>query len=274
MKPEEKKPPMNPKDSMKNRLPISEMKQPIIDFLKSQDTMYVSCGNDTDFPLLECVDYRYHNDKFIIILTPASMFLQTFEDKSKFTGFIFDRNGRGLKMTKRVYGNFVCNELSTDNSDLVEIGQTDELVKRMLSHGAKFFSLSAESLTVFFGNSEIFTLDKDMNPSFAEYTPSGRKRYENSRHVLMNYNDRDVIFNTYIDGNTYYTLTKADSNKVEYIKAGGECQFFDGKDNHFTSKVTILDDSKVDEIFDKLKETNNSFFKTKDNLLALSYTNA
>lgn len=269
----EKQPPKgpSPRDAMKNRIPVSEMKEPIEKFLVSQRELYIASNNNSTFPDLEVADYRYISGQFILILTPASMFLNTMEDKSQFTGFIFDKEGHGLKMTKRVYGQFTGNLLSNDADILKTLGESDQMVQKMRSHGAKFFALEAKNLTVYFSSSEIFTLDADMNPSFAEFTPSGKKRFENSHHVLMEYEGKEVIFNTIIENGVYYTLTKADSNKVSYLKQGGVCKFYDGRDKHFSSKVTILPDEKVAEVFQKLKDTNNSFFKSPEGLLALSY---
>lgn len=262
-----------PKDSMKNRLPISEMKEPIIKFCEEQNQMYIAENNGTDFPSLEIVEYRYVSGTHLIVLTPASMFLSKFEVGSKFSGFIFPSDGKGLKSTKRIYGSFICQEVDLEGDFIKTLAKTDDFVKKMSTHGAKFFTLDVEKLTAFFGGNEIFTLDKDMNPSFSEFAPNGKKRYENSHHVLMEYNGRDVIFNTIIEGDTYYTLTKADSNKMNYIKDGGECKFYDGRDRHFTSKVTIIEDAKqIEEIFQKLVDTNHAFFKSNKGLVALSYT--
>lgn len=261
----------NPKEAMKNRLPVSEMKESIETFLLSQKQLYIATNNNSPFPDLEVSDYRYISGKFILILTPASLFLEKMEDGCQFTGFIFEKEARGLKMAKRVYGQFTGKLLSNDADILKPLAETDPMMKKMLSHGAKFFQLTPEALTVFFNPSEVFTMDENMNPSFAEFMPNGKKRYENSHHVLMCYEDREVIFNSIIEDGIYYTLTKADSNKVNYIKNGGECQFFDGRDNHFTSKITILPEEKVAEIYQKLKDTNNSFFKSPEGLLALSY---
>lgn len=261
----------SPKDAMRNRLPVSEMKQPIEEFLASQKELYVAVNNNTPFPALEVADYRYISGVFILILTPASMFLNKMEDGAQFTGFVFDKEGKGLKMTKRVYGEFTAKQLSTDADVLKKIAETDQMVLKMLSHGAKFLQLQPENLTVYFSQSEIFTMDGEMNPSFAEVAPNGKKRFENSRHVLMEYDNREVIFNSIHENGVYFTLTKADSNKISYIKDGGECKFYDGRDNHFTSKMTILPDEKVEEVFDKLKETNFSYFKSTEGLVALSY---
>lgn len=261
----------SPKDAMKNRLPVAEMKGPIEEFCVSQQEIYIAVKNDTDFPELEVADYRYVSGTHFIILTPASIFLQTMKENDKFTGFIFDKQGKGLKMTKRVYGKFSTTALSTDGDFLKKVAETDDMVKRMLTHGAKFFKLNPEELTVYFGGNEIFSMDKEMNPSFAKFAPNGKERFENSHHVLMEYEGREVIFNTLHENGVYYTLTKADSNKMEYLKKGGECKFYDGRDNHFTSKMEILDDSKVQEIFDKLVATNHAFFKSPEGLVALCY---
>lgn len=261
----------SPKDAMRNRLPVGEMKEPILKFLNEQKELYIAVNNDSVFPELEVADFRMSGETMILVLTPASMFQQILKDGSKFSGFIFDKQGQGLKMTKRIYGKFTGHLLSSDDDFLKPLAEVDPMMKKMLSHGAKFFRLSHESMTAYFSGSEIFSLDQGFNPSFAEYSPNGKKRYENSRHVLMEYGDREVIFNSLVEGDTYYTLTKEDSNKISYLKDGGECKFFDGRDNHFTSKMELLDESKTQEIFDKLVATNSSFFKSNEGLVGLCY---
>ncbi|MFI3207076.1 MAG: hypothetical protein R3Y33_07490, partial [Clostridia bacterium] len=261
----------NPRDAMKNRLPASEMKAPIEEFLTSQNEIYISVNNNTSFPDLEIADYRYVSEKFIVILTPASVLLNKIEDGSEISTLIFDKQGRGLKSTRRIYGQCVCKVLSADTDVLLELAKTDGMIKKMLTHGAKFLELEVKSLTVMFPGNQIFSMDKDMTPSFAKFAPNGKERFENSRHVLMEYDGRQVIFNTIIEDGVYYTLTKENSNKVNYIKNAGECMFFDGRDNHFSSKMTILPEDKVQEIFEKLQNTNNSFFKKNEGLIALSY---
>lgn len=261
----------NPKDAIKTRPPVEEMRVPIFDFCAQQKELFISLNNDTQFPWLEVADVRLVEGQFILILTPASIFLNKLEDGSQFAGFIIDKEGHGLKMTKRVYGNFTCNALSTDADLLKPLAEVDPMVKKMLSHGAKFFTLSFEELLVYFGGGQVYRLDSAFTPSFAPYEPNGRKRYEHSRHVLMEYQGREVIFSSLVEGNTYYTLAKADSNKMTHIKGGGVCKFYDGRDNHFESTVTILPQERVLEIYHRLVETNNAFFKSPENLVALSY---
>lgn len=273
MKPQQGKGPggPSPRDGMKNRLPISEMKAPIENFLSSQREMNVANNNNTPFPDLEVCEYRYVSGQLILILTPASIFQSIFKEKCSFTGFIFEKEGRGLKMSKRVYGQFEGTQLDASADILQTLGETDDMVKKMLTHPAKFYKLTAKSMTVFFSQGEIFAMDENMNPSFAAKMPNGKERFESSRKLLMEYEGREVIFNSFIENGIYYTLTKAESNKVNYIKNGGECQFYDGKENHFTSKITILPEDKVEEIFNKLQQTNNAFFKENKGLLALSF---
>lgn len=261
----------SPKDGMKNRLPVSEMKEPIEKFLSSQTEMNIATNNNSIFPDLEVADYRYVSGQLIVVLTPASIFQNIFEETCSFTGFIFEKESRGLKSSKRVYGQFEGTQLDPSADILQTIAETDQMVKKMLTHGAKFYKLVAKSMTVFFSQGEIFSMDEAMNPSFAKVSPNGKERFEDSRKLLMEYEGREVIFNSFVENGVYYTLTKADSNKVNYIKNGGVCKFYDGRDNHFSSSVTILPDEKVDEIFNKLKQTNNAFFKQNEGLLALSF---
>lgn len=243
----------SPKDGMKNRLPIAEMKEPIEKFLKSQSEMNIANNNNTPFPDLEVADYRYVAGQFILILTPASIFLSIFKETCQFTGFIFEKESRGLKTSKRVYGKFEGTQLETTADILITLAETDMMVKKMLSHGAKFYKLTPKSMTVYFSQGEIFAMDETMTPSFATTSPDGKARFEHSRKLLMEYEGREVIFNAFVEDGVYYALTKEDSNKVNYIKNGGVCQFYDGRDNHFTSCVTILPEEKTQEIFTKLQ---------------------
>lgn len=261
----------SPKDSMKNRLPVEEMKQPIADFLSAQRQIHLAVNNDTPFPDLEVTEFRFHQGKCIIILTPASIFLTKLEDGSQFTGFIFDKEGHGLKMTKRAYGKFVGTLLGEEDPLLRSLAEDDGMISHMIAHKGKFLLLDAEEFTVFFSPSEVFAMDKEMNPSFAPFEPNGKPRYPHIHHVLMSYQDREVIFNTIQEDGVYYTLTKAESNKMSYLKEGGVCQFFDGRDRHFSSAMTILPEEKVKEIFDKLVAANHAYFKSTDGLVALSF---
>ncbi len=263
---------MSPKDAMKNRKPICEMKEDILKFCETQPNIEVAFNNNTDFPIIEKANYKYIDGKHILLLVGVSALLNKVKDGSKISGLIFDKDGQGLKMSKRLYGKFTCKALDTSCELLQKAAEVDAMYKKMLSHGAKFFELELIEATVYFSGSEIFTLDSDWNPSFSKYTLSGKERFENSRHILMTYEGRDVIFNVVIEDGVYYTLTKADSNKVEYIKNGGLCKIFDGRDNHFETKIEILPEEKVAEVDSKLKATNNAFFKDTKNTLALSFS--
>lgn len=263
---------MNPKESIRNRLPISQVRNEVSRFLKKEKRIHIGLNTSDDLPIVDLAEYRYIGDEQILILTRTSRLLNEICDNTLVSGIIYDYNGGGLKTTRRVYGKYICKKLELDDKVLLELAKEDDLVKKMLTHGAKFFKLLLEEATVYLSNNEIYTLDKDMNASFSKYSLSGTERFENSRHIVMSYADREVIFNVIIEDGVYYTLTKADSNKIPYIINGGICKIFDGRDNHFETKINILDDSKVVEIFDKLNKTNNGYFKDTNNLKALSFS--
>ncbi len=262
---------MNPKDAIKNRKPICEMKEVVLNFCKSQANIEIAINDGTEFPIIEKANYKYIDGKHILLLVGVSCLINKITHEDKISGLIFDKDGKGLKMAKRIYGKFVCKELKTSDEILKKAASEDELYKKMLNHGAKFFQLELQEGTCYFSGSEILTLDTNWNPSFSKYSLSGKERFENSRHILMMYEDREVIFNTIIEDDIYYTLTSVNSNKIEYIKNGGICQIFDGRDNHFKTQISILPQEKVIEIDKKLKETNNAFFKNTDGLIALSF---
>ncbi len=262
---------MSPKDAMKNKLPISEMKDIILEFCKSQPNMEVAIKSETDFPIIEKGNYKYINGKHILLLVRASRLLNKVNDGDLIAGMIFDKDGEGLKSSRRIYGNYKVKEIDTTNEWLIDAVKADKMYTKMLNHGAKFFELELIEGTVYFSGSDIFELDREYNPSFAQYTPAGVERFENSYKIVMEYLDREVIFNVFVENGVYYTLTSASSNKVEYLKNGGTCKIYDGRDNQFECVIEILAEDKVAEIDAKLKATNNAFFHNLDNLLALSF---
>ncbi len=262
---------MDMREVLKNRVSADSARDKVIEFCSQQHRLFVATNSEDTYPLLDAVEYVFHNGEQFIVLTPMSVFLNQFVDGSQFSGLLIG-DGRGLKMTARLSGNFSCLALETDAPVLLEIAEFNPMVKKMLSHGAKFFKLSVIEATIYFNPGEIFALDNELNTSFATHSPDGRQRFENSRHVLMSYLGKEIVFNVIEENGVYYTLTRASSNKVSHIRAGGECMIYDGADNHFVTNIQILADDEVSVVFNKLSGTNNSFFKNTDGLLALSFS--
>lgn len=260
---------MNYSDILKNRLDAAESKEAIADFLGAQESIYISIKGDGAFPLLETLPYHYVDHQHIIALTGKSIFANKIKTGTAATGFIVV--GERPKTSKKLYGNFICEALSAESELVTKLSESDDMVQKMLAHGVKFFKLNTEKVTVCLNLAEIYDIDNELGPIFAQYSPAGKRRYENSRHVLMTYTDRNVIFNCIVEDGVYYTLTKGDSNKIPYIKEGGICEIFDGKATHFATKIQILDEEKTQEIFKKLDDTNNSYFRNTEGVIALSF---
>ncbi|OON91053.1 MAG: hypothetical protein ATN34_02090 [Epulopiscium sp. Nele67-Bin002] len=251
---------------LKERVSANDARHKVVDFCLGQKQIFVAVNSNASLPQLEAMEYIYYKGEHIIVHGRASAI--KLEDKSRFTGLL-QAEGKGPKFTPKISGEF---ELNTCAKDLVaELANENHMINKMLHHGAQFFSLSVVHAIAYFNPAEIFFIDTELNTTFADVGLNGKKRYAHSRHVLMVYNDRNVIFSVIEENGVYYTLTKADSNKVAYLKENGECHIFDGKDNHFSTTIQILDDCKVDEIAQKLELTNNTYFRDTDNLLALSF---
>lgn len=261
---------MNQIEALKNRLPVNEMRGKIVEFCENQNSMYIGYNDSTDFPMLEVTEYRYLNEKHIVILPETSIFLNIFEEGFVFTAFIYDKNGLDAEMSSKVYGKFFCKKPLVDE-DVQELVKLDTVAQQMNDRGSKFFVLEIESATAHFGNDELYKLDKDLNATFAELTPSGKKRYEHSRCVVINYANKDMVMNAVVEDGVYYVLTTENSHKINHIKNGGECHVFDGRDVSFSTTPEILEASKVSEIFRKFEDTNNGFFKTSKGLVALAF---
>ena len=263
---------MSPKDAMKNRLPVSKMRDSIVEFCKDQPNMDIAMKIEGDFPLIEKGNYKYIGGKHILMLVRTSRFINVMKDGDCVSGLIFDKNGEGLKMTKRLYGNFKAVALDTTAEILQEAAKEDKLYKKMLTHGARFFELKMVDAKVFFSGGEIYDLDADMNPTFSKYGVTGNERFENSRMVLMEYADREVVFNVIVEDGVYYALTSKNSNKIGHIESGAMFKFYDGADNHFTAKINILTEEESTKVFEKLNSTNNAFFKTMENVVGISFS--
>ena len=263
---------MNPKEAIKNRLPISEVKNSVLDFCSGQENIEIAINGEDGFPIVEKGYYKYEQGIHILMLVHVSRFINILKDGDTLSGMIYEKDGGGLKTAKRLYGKYKCVELQLTDSRLLEVAKNDAMYKKMINHGAKFFILELVEGIVQLSGDEVYKVDAEYNVEFSKYALNGKERFENSRKIIMEYEDREVIFNTIIENDNYYTLTSAKSNKVNYIKANGVCKFYDGLENHFSSEIEILPEEKVEEIFNKLKNTNNAFFKSTENLLALTFS--
>lgn len=258
---------MNHKDIFKNRPSIQEARPSVEAFFENQRLLYVAMNNETAFPVIEAIDYFYCNGEHVAVVPPMSKFVKMLEEGSQFSAFIQEGVGKG---SKKFHGEISCSLLPSDAKVLEMLQEKNPMIGKMRSHGAKFLKLHMIKALVSLSMQEVYEIDDELNLTFAKFTANGRERFENSRQVLMQYLDRDVIFSVMIEDDTYYCLAKSDSNKMSHIKNGGICKFYDGKDNHFEATISIVDDRK-DEIFQKLVTTNNAYFKENTNLTALSF---
>ncbi len=261
---------MDYKQSLKTRPSVADAKGEVKAFFETLKRLTITTQDGTAFPPVEFAEYRYYDGTQYLILTPMSIFHGKVSDGSAVSAFVMD--GESPKNSTKFYAHYLCREVQVAQCALAQLAETDRFIGHMLGHGAKFFALEMQKGTLMFNPSQVYDLAADLTPSFAAQMPNGKARFENSRHVLMTYEDREVLFNSIVEGDVYYTLTKADSNKMQYIQNGGVCKFYDGSARHFESKMTVLPQEKTQEVFDKLCASNHAFFKSCENVVALSYT--
>ncbi|MFI3227172.1 MAG: hypothetical protein R3Y09_07130 [Clostridia bacterium] len=258
---------MKQHDSFKNRLPITEARGAIIEFLSDKKVINVAISTGDELPIIDSIDYFYINGEHLAVVPPMSKLAKFLGDGSKFSAFVQEGFGKGAK---KFYADFSCALMTGDEKIIDELAETNPMISKMKSHKAKFLKLHIEKGIISLSHAEVYDIGDDLHPTFAKFAPNGRERFENSRQVLMTYLDRNVIFSVIIEDGVYYCLAKADSFKMDHIKNGGICKIYDGRDNHFETVIDIVDDRK-DEIFDKLVATNNAFFKQNEGLVALSF---
>ena len=255
---------------IKNKPPVSQAKDIVLQFLTSNTMMSVAYnknGTASEFPILDMVMYRCLENELFIIIHPGSLLYSVFTNNSSFSGIIAE--GEQIKAMKKLQGYFSCEILENDDERLKKLSEKEVMMVNYIKHGCKILKLNIIKAVVTINPAQIYSLDNNLTPTFAKYNFAGKERFENSRHVLMVYENREVIFNTIVENDTYYTLTRSDSNKMEYINNGGICEIYDGKDIHFSTKIKVI--PQTQEIFDKLVQTNNPYFKENKNITALSF---
>lgn len=258
---------MKQHDAFKNRLPITEVRGTIVEFLRDKKMINVAIAGQGELPIIDSIDYFYCNGEHIAVVPPMSKLAKFLDDGSKFSAFVQEGFGKGAK---KFYAEFSCVCMTGAEKVIDELAKTNHMIAKMKSHNAKFLKLHMEKGLISFSHGEIYDIGDDLHPTFAKFAPNGRARFAHSRQVLMTYLDRDVIFSVIIEDGVYYCLAKADSFKMEHIKNGGICKIYDGRDCHFETVIDIVDDKK-DEIFAKLVATNNAYFKENQGLVALSF---
>ncbi len=259
---------MNSKDTFKNRPSVADAKDGIVAFFKSQRVLLASVkGSNGELPIIDTVDYFYVCGKHIAVCPPMSKVSKSINSGEEFSAFIQEGAGKGAK---KFYACMKGSALENDESIINAVKEIHPMIEKMLSHGGKLLNLELRDAIISLSHEEVYSVDTNLTPYFAKFTPNGRERFENARKVLMTYGEREVIFNVVIENDTYYCLAKVDSNKMSHISAGGVCKIYDGKDNHFETVIKI-ETEKTDEIFQNLMSKNNSYFKTNENLTALSF---
>ncbi len=262
---------MSSLNPIKTRVPLDEVSGVIETFLQKQPLIHIAKNEINGFPSVDQLKFVYRNGKYIVLLLPTSLIGTTLVDQDIVSTMIYDKDAKSPKNAKKIYAKMRCNQLDNSSDILKEIAENDMMFKKMLQRG-KFFELQQLEARVFFSGNEIYDIDEQGKVHFAKITLSGKERFENSRYIGMEYLEREVIFNAIIEEDTYYVLTKADSNKMKHIQEGGLCRIYDGRDCHFDTTMTILTGEDVQEIHEKLGHTNNQYFYTTDGLVGLTFT--
>ena len=124
---------------------------------------------------------------------------------------------------------------------------------------------------MFFNVAENFAIGKNLTISGLGNTPSGHKRYENGKYVILQYNKKTAILNVFMDGNDYYSLTRATARKLDHIRENKEVTIFDSGES-FKTKIEILGENDAENVYSLLDSVNNNYFKSPENLVALKFT--
>ncbi len=251
-------------DIFKNRLSMEEAKGAVLEFCASRKRMYVSLDGG-----VHILEYFYYEKGHYLLVKRASYCYGNIKLGDRISGLICASEAEREKMYQQLRATFLCKQ--AEEAVIKGLSGQIPLVKKMMGNGADLFELELVAGKVIWNSMEQFDLDANWNASFAKFAPNGKARYEHSRHVLMSYGEKEVVFTVIVEDGTYYTLTHKNSNKMEYLQQGGTCRIYDGKGYSFSTKMELLPESEVEVVFQKLKDTNNMYFKTTEDLVALAF---
>lgn len=257
---------MNHTDIFKNRTNETNAQQSINEFFSSIKFLTTTILVDGQAKV-DGLEYFFIDGEHIAIVSHNSSLLGKFDKNTMLTGFYQDGVG---KFAKKLYTEMKCEVVGSDNLLVQELAKVNKMIGKMIGHKATFLKLNIMNAKIVLSNSEIYDLDSNLKPTFAKFAPNGKERFENSRHVLMTYQEREVIFSVFVENDRYYCLAKENSNKMQHINNGNIFKIYDGKDVEFETSIEVVNDKK-EEIFDKLMKTNNAFFKQNDGLVALTF---
>ncbi len=237
-------------DSIKNRVDVNSARLVIVNEFSESKTISVIYDNE-----IHILDYIFYDNNHYIV-TPKS-FVET-----NFFGVISKEQSRS-KLYKQIRVNFTIEK--------TEVDVEDRTISKKIKNKYCLYKMVFNEAYVVLSYQEIFTVDYNLNPTFASLDLSKNKRYENSRYVCMSYLEKEFVLNVIVENNEYYSLTRKDSNKVQHINNSNKFICYDGLGVKFNTSIEILDDSYIDIVFNKLESTNNNYFKNKENLIAIRF---
>ena len=87
---------------------------------------------------------------------------------------------------------------------------------------------------------------------------------------MFAYDNKERMMSTLVEDNTYLVLAKSNSKKIKYFRNNPVCRIYDGKGVEFEANVAIVEDpTQIADLYDRLTDTHNNFFKTNSNLVLL-----
>ncbi len=252
-------------DIIKERVNLSQAKEAYDEFCSTQRVAsLVALTGEMDI-FNEFVDYIYCSGKHYIFLKKEVMLKEiqlTLYKQSSLPILAFD---------KKVKLNASLTKIAMNDAVIKEMVMLRPKIKKLIFQNMMIYQVVVNNGKLSFSKSEIFDINHDNAISDYSILDNGKKVDITTRYVIFEYENRQVIFNVYVENEIYYTLTKKDSNKIKYIQSGKECTIYDGKGNVFTTTIEIMEDNQVDWLFSTLESNNGGYFKENKDLVALCF---
>ena len=263
-------------EAIRNRISLEEAKPLLSGFCSQFDSIILSTVDQQGYPKIDTVIYHFIEGKHYILIGPE---LESFHnmENANVAGMLIpaDKMSVPAIFRKNITYRFSAKEVEEPKKVYQKLSDDEiKTFKHILKqHHGKLFELKVIDGIFNLGFKQSYLIDHQDQVVDLAKGEHGEKQFEHSRLILMRYGDKEKVMSAYVENETYYILTKQKSKKIKYFQKDPVCMIYDGKDNHFRTKVNINTSKQaIEEMFNKFDLTNNNYFNENKDLVLLEFS--
>ena len=267
----------NPRmEAIRNRISLAEAKLLLSGFCSQFGSIILSTVDQQGNPKIDTVIYRFIDGKHFVLIGPDVESFYNMKN-ANLAGMLIPADQLSVPaiFRKNITYRFSAKEVEEPNKVYQKLSDDEiKTFKHILKqHHGKLFELKVIDGIFNLGFKQSYLINHQDQVVDLAKGEHGEKQYEHSRLILMRYGDKEKVMSAYIENETYYILTKQKSKKIKYFQKDPICMIYDGKDNHFRTKVNINTSKQaIQEMFTKFDQTNNNYFKENKDLVLLEFS--